>query len=58
MKLQLYALSINTLLYSYYPRTVQKNYLTTHNIIATLTATINMFGTIPEGGVFYEWMHK
>lgn len=49
MKLQLYALSINTLLYSYYPRTVQKNYLTAHNIIATLTATINMFRTIPEG---------
>lgn len=59
MKLQLYALSINKLLYSYYPRTVQKqNYLTTHNITATLTATINMFGTIPEVGVFYEWMHE
>lgn len=57
MKLQLYALSINTLLYSYYPGTVQKNYLTTH-ITATLTATINMFGTIPEDGVFYEWMHE
>lgn len=57
MKLQLYALSINTLLYSYYPGTVQKNYLTTH-ITATLTATINMFGTIPEVGVFYEWMHE
>lgn len=56
MKLQLHALSINTLLYSYYPRTVQKNYLSTHNI--TATATINMFGTIPEGGVFYEWMHE
>lgn len=57
MKLQLYALSINKLLYSNYPRTVQKiNYLTTHNI--TATATINMFGTIPEGGVFYEWMHE